>query len=422
MAQKKRDFLDEIIDIQQDWNALSNKGNELVDQLTADPTDAAYYDPDAYRERPRPSSSLCVAAASRNPLACTRCMDVCPVDAITINGSSLRVEDTCIRCGLCAAECPTEAFQVRMNAPFTMYDKIARAATAYEQCYLTCARALEEEPKPNVVVLPCVGALAHEVWFDLLCEFDNLSVYLPLGLCDDCSVKTGEDAFGAAIAMAEEWSGESVGYEIEEAALVHEQKRAYKRSQFVSNITTAGTRLVSRGNPALAGAQAVANRLRDHSKQITELQKTLESAVGAQSTQAKRRILTRKRRLLMAGLQKYPDLADEMFLEFPHIDPALCTMCGDCVKACSVHALEMDRSGRVLAEPAYCVNCGACKVVCEDGAIAMEKRDASELVMPDKQAEERARQRARVAKLKSEGKKKLDKGLDFLEGLADEDK
>lgn len=424
MAQKKRDLLDEIIDLQSDWNALSHKGDELVEQFTADPNDLPVFDPDDYRERPRPNSTYCVSGVSKKPEACNLCMAACPVGAISLNGASLRIGDECIRCGLCAAICPTEAFQIRKNAPMTLYEKVARVATAYEQCYLTCVHALDavdRMPQANEIVLPCVGAVAREVWFDLLCEYPNLSVYLPLGLCDECSVSTGEELFSNAIAEAEEWSGESVGLEIDEADLGREQKRAYKRSQFVSGMTQAGTRLVSRANPALAGAQAVANKVRAHSNQITELQKTLERAVGSQSSQSRRRMLTRKRRLLMAGLQKYPDLAEELMLPFPQVDVQICTMCGDCAKACTVHAMELDSTGRVLVEPTYCVNCGACAVACPEGAIAMVVQNAEELVVPDEKAKERERQRKRSQRLREQGKQTLEKGLDLIEGLADDE-
>jgi len=421
MAQKKRDLLDEIIDLQADWNALSRKGDELVEQFTADPNDLPVFDPDDYLERPRPNSTYCVSGAARDPQACNLCMAACPVDAITLNGASLRVGDACIKCGLCAAVCPTESFQIRKNAPMALYDKVARVATAYEQCYLTCVHALDRMPQVNEIVLPCVGAIPREVWFDLLCEYPNLSVYLPLGLCDECDVSTGEELFSNAIADAEEWSGESVGLEVDEADLGREQKRAYKRSQFVSGMTQAGTRLVTRGNPALAGAQAVANKVRAHSNQITELQKTLERAVGSQSSQSKRRMLTRKRRLVMAGLQKYPDLAEDMLLPFPQVDVQRCTMCGDCARACTVHALELDATGRVLLEPTYCVNCGACAVACPESAIVMVTQNAEELVVPDEKAKERERQRARTQKLRKTGKKTLERGLDLIEGLADDE-
>ena len=43
------------------------------------------------------------------------------------------------------------------------------------------------------------------------------------------------------------------------------------------------------------------------------------------------------------------------------------------------------------------------------------------LVVPDPKAEERKRQRERAARLKEEGKKRLEKGLDLLEGLAEDE-
>lgn len=421
MADKKRDLLDEIIDIRSDWNALSKTGDDLVNQFTGDPGDEDFFDPADYKERPRANSTYCVAAVSRNPKACDVCMAICPVDAISITGATVRIADTCRKCGLCSAACPTEVFLVKSYAPLNLYDKVARVAAAYEQCYLTCTRALGRKPLANEILLPCVGAVAREVWFDLLCDYPNLSVYLPLGACDRCRTITGEEAFSDAIADAEEWSGESVGLEVDEAGLTREQKRSYKRSQFVSSMTQAGTRLVSRGVPVLAGAQAVAKRLQDHSKQITQLQKTLEGAVGSQSSQSRRRMLTRKRRLVMAGLQKYPDLADELMLDVPQVDVDLCTMCGDCAKACTVRALEMSADGRPIVEPCYCVNCGACAAVCPEGAITMVARNAEELVIPDEKAEERERQRRRAARVKQRGKQTLERGLDLLQSLADEE-
>ncbi|MBR3318071.1 MAG: 4Fe-4S binding protein [Atopobiaceae bacterium] len=420
MAKKKRDLLDEIIDIQNDWNALQHTGDDLVSQLTADPADEVVYNPDDYRERPRANSIYCATGVMRNVNACRRCLDVCPVNAITISGATVRVGDGCLRCGLCVAACPTEVFQIRGNAPLALYDKIARVATAYEQCYVTCTHALDRRPEPNEVLLPCVGIIAPEVWFSLLVEFPNLSVYLPLGICDECETTTGEETYCEAIAAGEEWSGESVGYEVDERDLGREQKRAYKRSQFVSSMTQAGTRLVSRTTPVLAGAQAVANRLKAHSQQITAMQQALDRTVATQGPHARRRVLTRKRRLLMGGLQRYPDLADEMRLEFPMVDAERCTMCGDCEKACTVHALQIDDLGRVHIEQPYCVCCGACAAVCAEDAIRMSARTCEELVVPDEEAEKRARQRARASKARAKSKQTLQKGLDMLEGLADD--
>ena len=416
----KRDFLDDIIDIREDLSALSKTGDNLVNSLGITDEEDEFI-PSDYKERPRANSTYCSSAVTKNPEACKICVDLCPSHSIVVTGAQVRIRQNCRKCGICAAACPTEVFVLRNNAPLALYDKVAKIASAYEQCYITCTRALRRKPQANEVLLPCVGAIAKEVWFDLLCDFDNLVVYLPYGVCDKCRTTTGEEFFSEQIALAEEWSGESVGLVMDEREFTRELKRAYKRTQFVSSVTQSATRLVTRATP-LAGAQAVAARLQEHSKQITDLQKTLDAAVGSNTASKRRRLLTRRRKLVMAGLQKYPDLAEEMYLPFPEVDVDRCSMCGDCTKVCTVHALEMDADGRVVLEPSYCVNCGVCERVCTEGAIRMVKTDAEELVVIDeKQVEEREKQRKRSKSVREKGKETLTKGLNYIESLADED-
>jgi MinD superfamily P-loop ATPase len=54
----------------------------------------------------------------------------------------------------------------------------------------------------------------------------------------------------------------------------------------------------------------------------------------------------------------------------PRIDPASCTLCGDCAEACEFNALAVSKE-RVLVFPELCHGCGVCSYVCpEPGAIA----------------------------------------------------
>ena len=71
-----------------------------------------------------------------------------------------------------------------------------------------------------------------------------------------------------------------------------------------------------------------------------------------------------------------------------------------------------------------CVSCGACVTVCEEGALAMEPMDVSELVIPDKVAEEVARKKeqakAKASEYVEKGKKQLSRVADALEKLDDD--
>ena len=426
MAKKdERDFLDEIIDIQSDWRKLSNPFGDIADQLALDPDERPVFRPSDYKQKPTGIALRCQRCAADDPRVCSLCLDVCPANAITFGKNSIKISDDCRKCGLCTAVCPTEAFQAKILKPQTLYDKIARAASAYEECYVTCTRALKRIPRGNEICLPCVGAISKELWFSILADYVNVKVYLPLGICDRCKTTTGEEFYADQIATAEEWAESAVGLEVSEDDLTHELTRAYKRSQFVSGALTSAERLVMRTNPMLAGAKAISDKLNAHSKQLDAITKEIEGAVGAKTSASKQRVLTNHRKLVLAALQHDPGLAANIPFEAPICDPSLCSMCGDCVKTCTTRAIDLDRAGHLTIEPQYCVGCGACVTMCSDGAITMEPVDPDSLIVVDKAAIQAAAAKAKAKeeaeRLKEKGKEQLGRVGDMLERLADND-
>lgn len=422
---ENRDMIDDLIDIQEDWRAVSNPFGGVIDTLTADPSKAnpKVWDPSEYKEQPRANSAMCLSVASESTEVCDRCLAACPVDAIKIEGKRVNITEDCRKCGLCFSVCPTGVFMMQKLTDKALYDRIARVAAAYENCYVTCTRAigrLGRLPMGNEVVLPCVGMLPTEIWFSLLAGFDNVSVYLPLDICDRCRTITGEDVYVFQIGQAEEWSGGSVGLEPDADAMTHDLTRAYKRSQFVSNLARTGANVAMASTPVLSGAKLVAQRIKAHNDRLLAMQRELEKAVGSRSDQNHRRVLTQHRKQLMTTLQRHSSLIKNMELLVPSCDRSYCTMCGDCVKACTVNACALDSSGHFSVEPAYCVNCEACVIVCVEGALSMVPCDMNELVMPDPEAEKLAERRAELAKKKQEVRETLERGLDALENLAGE--
>ena len=422
MAQK-RDLLDDIIDIQSDWQKLSNPFGDIADALALDPDERPVFRPSDYKQKPTGVALRCQRCASDNPEVCSLCVDVCPSDAISFGKNVIKVSDDCRKCGLCSAVCPTEAFQAKILKPQAIYDKVARAASAYEECYITCTRALKRIPKGNEICLPCVGAISKELWFAILADYVNVKVYLPLGICDRCKTTTGEEVYAEQIGTAEEWAESAVGLEVSEDDLTHELTRAYKRSQFVSGALTSAERLVTGVNPMLAGAKAISNKLAAHTKQLDAITKEIEGAVGAKTSANRQRVLTNHRKLVLAALQHDPGLGANIPFEAPICDSSLCSMCGDCVKACTTRAIDLDRAGNLTIESQYCVGCGACIKVCHEGALAMEPVDPESLIVLDKAAIQAAAAKARAKeeaeRLKAKGKEQLSRVGDVLEHLAD---
>ena len=140
---------------------------------------------------------------------------------------------------------------------------------------------------------------------------------------------------------------------------------------------------------------------------------------GSQTTQRRKRVIPPKRQLVMGALQKHPTLAGNFAVSAPVCDTSLCSMCGDCVKVCPTRAIDLDNRGHVTVEASYCIGCGACVRACASRALAMEPADPKALVVPDTDAEEARRelekQRAEVERLKKQGKRQLQRGLDLLD-------
>ncbi len=421
MAQQ-HDLFDDLIDISKGLDAFKDPFSGLTDALMGE-TDAKspQWNPADYKERPRANAIPCLVCREEKS-SCTACMDACPVNAIEIDDGGIDIMDTCRKCGLCAAACPTEVFNSPKLRPKELYNKIAGAAASHETAYVTCTRALRRPPRENEVLVACVGDVTAETWFSVMADYSNVSVFLPLDVCAKCRNPQGEEMLGEAIATAEEWSGRSMGLEVERRDLVCKKRREYERKEFMDNIVKTTGLTVSKLNPATAAVMSVAQKLQNHAKRISNIERTLEEACGV-TTQKRRRILTQGRQLLLSTLQQHPKLAKRVRVKLPECDFTRCTMCGACVEACPLHACDLTGAGRFNAEAAYCVGCGLCAEICPAKALHMESTDASDLVVPDAEAEKRAAEakqaRVEAKKVKAEAKKKLSHALDQVEKLAD---
>ena len=183
MAQQ-HDLFDDIIDITKGIDVLKDPLGGVTDALLGTTTAGApvqEWNPADYKERPRVNALPCLTCKSEKS-TCRKCAEVCPVNAVDIDDGEVEITDACRKCGLCVPVCPTEAVLSPKIQPKKLYDAVAAAATAHTTAYVTCTRALGRNPEPNEVVLPCVAALGPETLFAVMCDYPNVSVYLPLGI------------------------------------------------------------------------------------------------------------------------------------------------------------------------------------------------------------------------------------------------
>lgn len=418
----KHDFVDDLIDISKGFGSLKDPLNGLSAALMGNDSSAApVWNPSEYKERPRANTIPCLVCRDEKS-TCTKCKDVCPVEAIEFDDDEIDILDTCRKCGLCVAVCPTEALSSPTRSPKSLYDQIAQAATAHTRAYVTCARAIKRIPRDNEVVVGCLGDITRETWFAILVDYPNVRAYLPLDVCTKCRTTTGEEVLGNAIADAEEWAGTGLGLVVDADKLVCKKRRSVERKEFMEGVARTTGLTVSKLNPAASAAATLAQKFKAHGDRIASLQRTLDATVGV-TAQQRHRVLTEGRQLLLSTLQEHPELAKNVQVKTPVWNAERCTMCGACAEKCPTLACDITKGGKFTFEPSYCVGCGLCVDVCKPHALKLKKHDAQALVVPDPDAEKKAAEAKRsheeAQKARDEAKKKLNKALDQIEKLAD---
>ena len=246
------------------------------------------------------------------------CLNVCPRDALALDGAGIVLEPTrCDGCGLCAAVCPRQVFHLPLN--------FARGEVAGHGAHFASCERLLAEPLPGR--LPCLNAIGLD---DLLRarQSGGLAWIVAHGNCQACP-RGGEPGW---------------------LARVEDLNQA----------------LAARGKPGLIV------------KDLPEARwhALFKSCVPASA------VATGGRRLFLCRLLPADDAAipRDRLLEGDgprpwsiFIDAWRCVACHACVRTCPENAIRLEER----PEPAYrldhagCTGCGVCRDVCDRGAVRL---------------------------------------------------
>ena len=290
----------------------------------------------------RLEESLCAHSRANQP-GCTRCLDVCPTEAIFSAGDHIQIDsDVCAGCGSCAAVCPTSA--VTMNE--TPFEALVKAMDVMARVYREHAN---ESPRLVFHTLKTGGdAIAYLARYD-----DGLADDLiPLGL-------EHVDRIGHAEIMAAFGAGYAevlilADNEIDRRAVTAEVELAQAILKGTHNAPSR-VRVIAAAELCAAGENA---------GRVSEP----VLLVGG------RRDITRVTASAMAEKIETPiPLPAGAPYGAIEIDSDKCTLCLACVSLCPTGALgdHPDRPEVQFTENA-CVQCGVCESTCPETAIILK--------------------------------------------------
>lgn len=279
---------------------------------------------------------------------CEACQSACPEGAIALNG----VRDTvvvhlkqCTDCGLCAAACPTDAF----DAPFDVAAFVAASGPE-----LRCGEG----------GLPCIGALSTEDLIVLACRHRELQVHD--GPCDSRD------------------PGHLLAHQrVQEVLRFIEDSSVRSRVQWVADEQLGAPRPAppSTTSPPPAPERVSSGRRRLIGMFVPPLNETKSAELVHPDRLDRTRMqqVPRRRRRMLAALPpsieaRSPSRAQEQvsFYSTKQLSAEACTACSVCVAVCPTGALQAPRSLREIRfDTSRCTKCGLCHDVCDPDAITL---------------------------------------------------
>ncbi|MGC8119969.1 4Fe-4S binding protein [Marinobacter sp. VGCF2001] len=292
----------------------------------------------------RLEEALCAHSRANQP-GCTRCLDVCPTEAIFSAGDHVQIDsDICAGCGSCAAVCPTSA--ITMNE--TPFEALTQALDVMARVY---REHTNESPR---LVFHTLGAGAEAIAY--LARYDD-------GLADDLIPMGLEhtDRIGHAEIMAAFGAGYAevlilADNELDRRALAAEVELAQAMLTGTHN-SPGRVRVIDPIELCNAG---------DNSGRVSDP----VLLVGG------RRDITRVTLTAMSDTVVAPiPLPKGAPYGAIEIDSDKCTLCLACVSLCTTGALgdHPDRPEIQFTENA-CVQCGVCDSTCPETAITLIPR------------------------------------------------
>lgn len=312
----------------------------------------------------------------RSPLSqCNRCIEICPVDGISIDKSGITLSNNCIYCGLCASHCPTNAIFIQEPTERNLYNYIEDLGEKDNTIILSCSR--NEEATDTHFKVPCLGSLSFEFLFGIDVLPFHVNIVFEEKKCQECEVKTGIENYfktlGRVRNLKERLSIKANSIKHMEKVPVVKKNKASKdvdineeRREFLFSIFKSAKKLPNYAIKYILGS---------------------DENQGSKAVQANPTV--EKFPILRKGLNR----VDKAFIDVEineYLKPTLvkqCSFCRACTMLCPMGALKYIEEGdnleiRLIKE--VCIGCGLCVEVCYHKSLKMEPRTVKDFLSKDR--------------------------------------
>ncbi len=299
--------------------------------------------------------ALCVRASSKSS-ECSRCVDICPVDTITISENLPSfVPADCVGCGGCVGVCPTEAFSLSDFSTMEFFFGLLKEPEPFVSC------------KSN---LPCIATLSVEHLISLALASAE-SVTLDLAHCGSCG-------YGESLASAIERNIEETNFILSSFS---DKELLVSREAAISEAESSAAEEEGLSRRSLFTIKGAMKQKRTFEEAVAADERFVSVIDDAAISRIRAKHIPARRKILYTTLKRTPkperyEVIPEGEISFAsqkYIDES-CTNCQICYRICPSGALSSDaKSSFIGFDAMLCLKCRLCHDVCEPGAIRMQE-------------------------------------------------
>lgn len=299
---------------------------------------------------------------------CTRCIDECPTNVLSITPTGFGLAPGCTHCGRCAATCPTRALSLGQF-------HFAPPVDADDTIHLECRKVPESLSPESSLRIPCTGALATSQLLALVNTSGGKGVaVIDRSWCATCSA-------GGSAHPAEERMREANAL-LEKMGVPAEQHIRFDERFLAADLCP--NTIPEPESQREVSRRGFLRQLVGHAAMVTRAPDVPETIGEARVHDGHDRIVPAERLAILSELRQVGErtgkpLPVSLFHSI-FIDSACCNH-QVCAKACPVAALRVhddDTTTGVDFDAALCIGCGACADNCPEHALQLSASTATQ--------------------------------------------
>lgn len=305
----------------------------------------------------------CLTLRAPRYATCRACENVCPAKAIRVGESAIELDESCVRCGRCAAACPMGALaQPGFSIP-------GDSAEPSKPLSVDCWKVPRDDSPDGATRVPCLGGLSAARLVQLVASAGARRVeLLDRGWCSRCSAAGSSD--------------HPVRAALEQARSILKEAGSARLPELRSNALP--TKLMPLEIPAPMTEVKMARRgffsaLAANAAVSIDRVKPLDPGREGRRRRGFERepVPSRERERLLSALEllgKSTGVRPPRSL-FPRIEiSAACANHQLCASVCPTGALavlEQGRATELMFDTRLCIGCHQCRSVCPSGALSL---------------------------------------------------